>query len=53
MNPPIIVVHGSSLDHVTDSYKRYLEGRFRKAFDLMGTPLKIEMRTTANPYANK
>ena len=53
MNPPIIVVHGSSLDHVTDSYKRYLEGRFRKAFDLVGTPMRIEMRTTANPYADK
>ena len=53
MNPPIIVVHGSSLDHVTDAYKRYLEGRFRKAFDLVGTPMRIEMRTTANPYADK
>ena len=53
MNPPIIVVHGNSLEHVTDTYKRFLEGRFRKEFDLTGTPLRIEMRTSANPFADK
>ncbi|MFV0678902.1 ribosome biogenesis GTPase Der [Ottowia sp.] len=53
MNPPVIVVHGNSLDGVTDAYKRYLEGRFRKAFDLIGTPLRIEMKSARNPYADK
>jgi len=53
MNPPVIVVHGNSLEHVTDAYKRYLEGRFRKAFNLIGTPLRIEMKTSKNPYADK
>ena len=53
MNPPVIVVHGNSLEHVTDSYKRYLEGRFRKAFLLEGTPLRIEMKTSHNPYTDK
>ena len=52
-NPPIIVIHGNSLEHVTESYKRFLEGRFRKEFDLVGTPLRIEMKTSQNPYANK
>jgi GTP-binding protein len=52
MNPPVIVVHGNSLEHVTTTYKRYLEGRFRKVFDLTGTPLRIEMKTTRNPYAD-
>jgi len=51
MNPPVIVIHGNSLDHVTEVYKRYLEGRFRKEFDLVGTPLRIEMKTSTNPYA--
>ena len=51
MNPPVIVVHGNSLEGVTDVYKRYLEGRFRKAFDLVGTPLRVEMKTAHNPYA--
>ncbi len=53
MNPPIIIVHGNSLEHVTDAYKRFLEGRFRKEFDLVGTPLKIQMKSASNPYADK
>jgi GTPase len=53
MNPPVIVVHGNSLEHVTESYKRFLEGRFRKEFDLVGTPLRIEMKISKNPYADK
>jgi len=53
MNPPIIVVHGTSLDHVTDAYKRFLEGRFRDHFKLVGTPLKIEMRSGRNPFTDK
>ena len=53
MNPPVIVVHGNSLEHVTAAYKRFLEGRFRKEFDLVGTPLRIEMKTSRNPYAEQ
>ncbi len=52
MNPPVIVIHGNSLEHVTDAYKRFLEGRFRKEFNLVGTPLRIEMKTSHNPYAD-
>lgn len=51
MNPPVIVIHGNSLEHVSEAYKRFLEGRFRKEFDLVGTPLRIEMKTSHNPYA--
>lgn len=53
MNPPIIIVHGNSLEHVTDAYKRFLEGRFRKEFNLIGTPLRIQMKSSSNPYADK
>ncbi len=53
MNPPVIVIHGNSLEHVTDAYKRFLEGRFRKEFELVGTPLRIELKTSANPFADK
>ena len=45
MKPPVIVIHGNSLEHVTDAYKRFLEGRFRAHFKLTGTPLRIEMRS--------
>jgi GTP-binding protein len=53
MNPPRIIIHGNALDHVPESYKRYLEGYFREKFKLVGTPLRIEWRTSKNPYANK
>jgi GTPase len=53
MNPPRVVVHGNSLEHVTDVYKRYLEGRIRAHFKLVGTPLRIEMKTSRNPFDDK
>ena len=53
MNPPIIIIHGNSLEHVTESYKRYLEGRFRKEFDLVGTPMRIQMKSSSNPFTDK
>jgi GTP-binding protein len=52
-NPPVIVVHGSALDAVPASYRRYLEGVFRKSFGLVGTPLRIEFRTGRNPYVRQ
>ncbi len=53
INPPRIIIHGNALDRVPASYKRYLEGFFRDAFKLAGTPLRIEFRTGRNPYAKK
>ena len=53
VNPPRIIIHGNSLDRLPESYKRYLEGYFRDAFKLSGTPMRIEFRTGRNPYAGK
>ncbi len=52
-NPPVIVVHGNSLEHVTDPYKRFLEGRIREHFRLVGTPLRIEMKSSRNPFVER
>ncbi|MDO9005364.1 MAG: ribosome biogenesis GTPase Der [Aquabacterium sp.] len=52
-NPPIIVIHGNSLEHLTDSYKRYLETRFRAHFKLTGTPLRIQTKSSSNPFVDK
>ena len=49
-NPPIVVVHGSGLKSVPDSYRRYLEADFRKVFRLEGTPLRIEFKSGRNPF---
>ncbi len=51
-NPPLIIVHGNALDAISDSYRRYLESRFRDAFELAGTPLRIEFKSSFNPYAD-
>jgi GTP-binding protein len=51
-NPPIVVIHGNALDRVPDSYRRYLEGWFRDRFALQGTPLRVEFKTSRNPYAS-
>ena len=52
-NPPVIVVHGNQTDLVPVSYRRYLAGRFRSAFTLVGTPLRIEFRTGENPFKGR
>lgn len=52
-NPPIVVIHGSGLDNVPDSYKRYLERTFCEAFDLQGTPLRIQFNVGKNPFEGR
>ena len=52
-NPPIVVIHGNALEGVTEVYKRYLEGRIRAHYKLVGTPLKIELRSSKNPFDEK
>ena len=50
MNPPIVVIHGTGLEHVTEAYKRFLEGRVREHFKLVGTPLRIQFKSGRNPF---
>lgn len=52
-NPPVIVIHGNAVDQVPATYRRYLERFFCETFELRGTPLRIELRTGQNPYANR
>jgi GTP-binding protein len=52
-NPPLVIIHGNALDAIPDSYRRYLETRFRNAFDLAGTPLRIEFKSSHNPYTQE
>ncbi|MCC7113174.1 MAG: ribosome biogenesis GTPase Der [Burkholderiales bacterium] len=51
-NPPVVVIHGSALRHVPDAYRRYLERFFAEAFQLRGTPLRIQFKSGVNPYAD-
>lgn len=51
-NPPRIIIHGNALDAISDPYKRYLESKFRDTFELAGTPLRIEFKSSHNPYVD-
>jgi GTP-binding protein len=52
-NPPIIVIHGNQTESVPLTYQRFLVNRFRKAFKLWGTPVRIEFRTSDNPFKGR
>ncbi|HET6604190.1 MAG TPA: ribosome biogenesis GTPase Der [Xanthomonadaceae bacterium] len=52
-NPPTFVIHGSRIRTLPDSYKRYLENFFRKRFELVGTPVRLEFREGRNPYEGR
>ncbi len=48
--PPTFVLFGNQLHELPESYMRFLVNGLRDAFDLPGTPIRIERRTGDNPY---
>ncbi len=52
-NPPLVVVHGTAVHHIADTYRRYLEHKFRDVFELRGTPLRVQFNQGANPFAGR
>ena len=50
MNPPTIIIHGNHLTEVRKDYIRFLESFFRKSFDLIGSPLRIQLQNSDNPF---
>jgi GTP-binding protein len=50
MNPPVVVLHGNSLEHLTDAWTRFFEGRVREHFKLVGTPLRVQTKSSENPF---
>ena len=52
-HPPKIVVHGNQLSALPASYRRFLENGFREALNLLGNPVKIELRDSEIPYAGR
>ena len=51
--PPRIIIHGTRVKTLAESYKRYLENFFRKRFKLVGTPVRLEFREGANPFEGR
>ena len=53
VNPPLIVIHGNSLQDISEDYRRYLERVFMEAFSLRGTPIRVIFKKGKNPYAER
>jgi GTPase len=51
--PPTFALFGNQLDALPEAYQRYLQNGLRENFGLTGTPLRLVMRNTKNPYAPK
>ncbi|MBO9709953.1 MAG: ribosome biogenesis GTPase Der [Caulobacter sp.] len=49
--PPTFVLFSSRADQMPDHYRRYLVNSLRESFDLPGVPLRITIKSGANPYA--
>ena len=52
-HPPTIVLHGNRTSSLPASYVRYLENVYRNALSLVGTPVRIELKTGVNPFAGR
>jgi GTP-binding protein len=52
-NPPVIVIHGNQTEKLPDAYRRYLVNRFRKAFKLKGTPVRLTFKSGDNPFKGR
>ena len=48
--PPTFVLFASRIKEVPDSYIRFLVNDLRETFALPGTPIRILLRRTTNPY---
>ena len=52
-NPPLVVIHGSQVEALPAHYVRYLEKAYRRALELQGTPVRIELKSPENPFAGR
>jgi GTP-binding protein len=50
--PPTFVAFGTRAEQLPEDYQRYLVNSLREAFELPGTPIRLQLRGTKNPYAD-
>ena len=51
--PPTFVIFGTRAELLPEDYQRYLVNGLRETFGLPGTPIRLQLRGTKNPYADK
>lgn len=52
-NPPLIVIHGNQTQSLPGAYRRYLTNTFREKLQLVGTPIRLEFKSSTNPFEHK
>ncbi len=50
--PPTFVLFGTRAEQLPQDYQRYLVNSLRQTFSLPGTPIRLQLRGTKNPYAD-
>jgi GTP-binding protein len=50
MNPPHVIIHGNQLDKLPKTYQRYISNTFERAYDMVGTKVRLSFKTSENPY---
>ena len=53
INPPLVVIHGNSIEGVPESYRRYLESSFTTAFKLQGAQVRVIFKQGDNPFSKR
>jgi GTP-binding protein len=51
--PPTFVLFASRAAQLPDSYRRYLVNGIRQSFDLPGVPIRLTVKSGANPYKDQ
>jgi GTP-binding protein len=49
--PPTFVIFGTRAEQLPEDYQRYLVNSLRESFALPGTPIRLQLRGTKNPFA--
>jgi GTP-binding protein len=49
--PPTFLAFGTRAERIPEDYSRYLVNSIRETFDLPGTPIRLQLRGTKNPFA--
>ncbi|MCM2680133.1 ribosome biogenesis GTPase Der [Echinimonas agarilytica] len=52
-NPPLLVVHGTMVNSLPGSYKRYLTNYFRRSLKIMGSPIRLDFKEGDNPFKDR
>jgi GTPase len=51
--PPTFLAFGTRAERIPDDYSRYLVNSLRETFDLPGTPIRLQLRGTKNPFVEE